>query len=195
MYVDPILWNEDNQLSANNIDILFKDETIHRMFFNGSAFVASQEDSTRFNQINGREMIGYFTKGSFTRLDVNGNGETVYFARDKGVISAVNKAESSNLTITIRDSEVVSIMFREKPITTLFPIDKVELQDVMLKGFSWHIDKRPTRREDIIPDGLNTEFYIPVEEKALLYREKRRNPAESIDSTGLNYQLLEKEEN
>jgi hypothetical protein len=140
-------------------------------------------------------MIGYFTKGSFTRLDVNGNGETVYFARDKGVISAVNKAESSNLTITIRDSEVVSIMFREKPITTLFPIDKVELQDVMLKGFSWHIDKRPTRREDIIPDGLNTEFYIPVEEKALLYREKRRNPAESIDSTGLNYQLLEKEEN
>ncbi|PKP38930.1 MAG: hypothetical protein CVT98_04140 [Bacteroidetes bacterium HGW-Bacteroidetes-15] len=190
MYNDPILWNEDNQLSANNIDIVFKDDNIHKMLFKGSAFVVSQEDTIRFNQIRGREMVGFFKNGALTRLDVNGNGETVYFARDKGVISAVNKAEGSRLTITLRDNAVVSIMFREKPIATLFPIDKAELQDVMLKGFSWQIEKRPTSNESIIPEGLNPNFYIQIENKAKLYRAKKQNPAESVDSSGLNYKLL-----
>ena len=185
MYSEPIIWNEDNQLSADNINILFKNENIHRMFFNGSSFIASQEDSTRFNQIKGREMIGYFTQGKLTRLDVIGNGETVYFGRDQGEISMVNKAESSRLTISIRDNKVTNIMFREKPSATLFPIDKVELQDVMLRGFAWQIDKRPKRKEDVIPKGLNIDFYILQEKKAVEFKDKRENPAESIETAGL----------
>lgn len=185
MYNEPIIWNEDNQLTANNISILFKNENIHRMFFNGSAFITSQEDDTRFNQIKGREMIGYFTQSKLTRLDVNGNGETVYFGRDQGVISMVNKAESSRLTISISDNKVTNIMFREKPSATLFPIEKVELQDVMLRGFAWHIAKRPVSKEDIIPNGLNINFYIPIENTANQLREKRENPAESLDQAGL----------
>lgn len=192
MYNDPILWNEDNQLSANNIDIQFKNETMHRIFFVGSAFIASQEDSTRFNQIRGREMVGFFTEGVLSRLDINGNGETVYFARDKEVITAVNKAESSRLTINIKDNKVASIMFREKPIANLLPIDKAELQDVMLKGFAWHIDKRPIDKQSVIPKGLNPNFYIEIERKALLYRSKKQNPAESVDSSGLKYNVEEK---
>lgn len=190
MYNDPILWNEDNQLSANSINIQFKNETIHRIFFVGSAFITSQEDSIRFNQIRGREMVGFFTNGVLSRLDVNGNGETVYFARDKGVISAVNKAESSRLSINIKDNEVVSIMFREKPIANLIPIEKAELQDVMLKGFAWHDDKRPKEKENVIPAGLNPSFYHEIESKALYYKEKRQNPAESVDSTGLKYNVF-----
>ncbi|MDD2549356.1 MAG: OstA-like protein [Bacteroidales bacterium] len=104
MHIEPILWNENNQLTANDVKILFKNQNISQMNFNGSSFVASQEDSTRFNQIKGREMVGYFTKGALSKLDINGNGETVYYIRDKGEIVGVNKAVSSNLSIGIRDN-------------------------------------------------------------------------------------------
>lgn len=181
MYIEPIIWNENNQLTANDVKILFKNQSISQMNFNGSSFVASQEDSTRFNQIKGREMVGYFTKGALSKLDINGNGETVYYIRDKGEIVGVNKAVSSNLTIGIRDNEVTNIMFRDKPVATLYPIDKVELQDIMVKGFMWHIDKRPKSSQSIIPSGLNLSFYKPIEQKANSYRILKVQPAYSLN--------------
>jgi len=181
MHKEPILWNYENQLTADNVSIEFKNETIHRMKFTGSSFVTSQEDSIRFNQIKGREMVGFFIAGKLTRLDVNGNGETVYYGREEGEIVGVNKAEGSRLSISVRDNQVVNIMFRESPVATLFPIDKVELQDVMIKGFAWHTDKRPKSPQSVIPPGLDVNFYIPILSRATMYREKKRNPAESLD--------------
>ena len=188
MHKEPILWNETNQLTADDVNVQFKNDNISRMNFSGSSFVVSQEDSTRFNQIKGREMIGYFTKGALTRLDINGNGETVYFIRDKGEIVGVNKALSSNLSIGIRQNEVASIMFRDKPVATLFPIDRVELQDVMVDGFKWHNDKRPISAQDIIPQGLNLLFYIPIEQKANRYRALRAEPANSLNEIHFDVQ-------
>jgi lipopolysaccharide export system protein LptA len=180
MYVDPILWNEENQLTADNVSIAFKNEMIHRINFIGSSFICSQEDSIRFNQIKGREMIGFFSNNKLTRLDVNGNGETVYFARDKGVINYVNRAESSRLSINVRDNQVVSIMFREKPTTILYPIDKVDPQEVTLKGFTWHIDKRPKTKEEVFPNNFNPNFFIPIQDLANKYRLQRKDPAKSL---------------
>jgi lipopolysaccharide export system protein LptA len=181
MHIEPILWNENNQLTANDVKILFKNQNISQMNFNGSSFVASQEDSTRFNQIKGREMVGYFTKGALSKLDINGNGETVYYIRDKGEIVGVNKAVSSNLSIGIRDNEVTNIMFRDKPVATLYPIDKAELQNIMVKGFMWHIDKRPKSSQSSIPSGLNLSFYKPIEQKANSYRVLKVQPAYSLN--------------
>ncbi|MFP4556238.1 MAG: OstA-like protein [Bacteroidales bacterium] len=187
MHKSPILWNESHQLSANDIKILFKNENIDRMEFYGASFVCSQEDSTKFNQIKGREMIGYFQNGNLVKIDVNGNGETVYYIRDKEKLSAVNKAESSRLSIAIRDNKVSSIMFKNEPNATLFPIAKVELQDVMLSGFVWHNSKRPLSKGSIFPENFNPDFYIPIETKANLYRQKKTSPAKSLtDFTGSN---------
>lgn len=181
LHKSPVLWNDENQLTADKVNIQFKNKNIHRMEFSGSSFVVAQEDSTRFNQIKGREMVGFFNQGKLTRLDVNGNGETVYFARDKGEIVGVNKAVSSNLSIGINQNKISSIMFRDSPVATLYPIEKVELQDVMLTGFAWHIDKRPGSPIDIIPQGLDINFYTSIHQKATKYRSEKRNPAQSLN--------------
>ncbi|MDD3892416.1 MAG: OstA-like protein [Bacteroidales bacterium] len=180
MYVSPIIWNEENQLSSDKLDILFKNETINRMYFNGSAFICSQEDSIHFNQIRGKEMEGFFNAGRLTKIDVKGNGQTAYYVRDKGKLSAVNKAESSNLTINLNDNKVSSIMFRDTPKATLFPIQNINIKEVTLKGFAWQNDKRPKSENEIIPKGLNLGFYIPIENKANLFRDKKKNPAEKL---------------
>ena len=191
MYVEPILWNDANQLTANDVNIMFRNENIYKMNFKGTSFIASQEDSTRFNQIKGRDMVGHFTAGKLSRLDVSGNGETVYFIREKDDIVAVNKAVSSSLSIGIRDNQVTSIMFRDKPVATLYPIDKVELPEVMVKGFAWHAEKRPKSRNSIIPEGLDIKFTNSTETKANQYRMLKKNPAVSIEPAGLKYELVE----
>ncbi len=181
MHREPILWNESNQLSADDVNIQFKNQNISQMNFKGSSFVASQEDSTRFNQIKGREMTGFFIKGVLSRLDIKGNGETVYFIRDKGEIVGVNKAVSSSLSIGIRNNQVANIMFRDKPVATLFPVEKVELQDVMTSGFVWHNSKRPKSPQSIIPENLNLLFYEPIEQRANSYRDLKTQPAFSLN--------------
>ena len=180
MHIDPILWNEDNQITANYINIFFKNEVVHQMNFMGNAFVCSQEDSLKFNQIKGREIVGFFSNGNLRRLDVNGNGETVYFIRDQDVITTVNRAESSRLSIHILNNQVTSILFRENPIANLFPLDKAAPEDVMIRGFQWHNDKRPLSKFDIIPKNLDLSFHIPAQERANFDRDKKNYPVESL---------------
>jgi len=180
MYVNPIIWNQENQLTADHIKGLYKNNKIHKMFFNGSSFISSQEDSLRFNQIKGKNMEAHFKDGKLRKLDVLGNGQTVYFVRDKGQIIAANRAEAVNLSIMISNNVVTSILFRSKPTATLFPIDKIVHEDITLAGFMWHSDLRPKGKKDITPENLNPNFYKPIESKALFYKNLKKNPAESL---------------
>jgi len=180
MHVNPYVWNQDNQLSADHIVSRYKNNFIDKMFFKGSAFICSQEDSSRFNQIKGKEMEAFFREGKLSKLDVMGNGQTVYYVRDKGQIVAANRAESVNLSISIREGTVSSILFRSKPTATLFPIDKVAYEDVTLVGFTWNSGLRPKSKYEIVPDGLNIGNHSIVEKKANLYRSLKRSPAETL---------------
>lgn len=180
MYVNPIIWNEENQLTADKISALYKDNKIHRMYFRGSAFISSQEEDKRFNQIKGKQMEAYFRDGKLRKLDVTGNGQTVYFVRDKGKIVAANRAESVNLSIMISNNTVTSILFRSKPTATLFPINKAEPEDLLLVGFQWHNDIRPKGKREIIPQDLTPYKYKPVEGKAMFYKNLKKNPAETL---------------
>lgn len=180
MFSKPLVWNDVNQLTGNTIDVLFKDEVVHRMFFYGDAFVASQEDSIHFNQISGKQMKGFFSHGQLTKLDVNGNAETIYYGRDKGVLSAVNRAESTNLSIYIVENQIANIMFREEPKAVLYPIDDVQLKEVTLKNFAWYSHKRPQNSEEIIPFWIDFEHFKRSELQALESKSKKMNPATSL---------------
>ncbi len=181
MYTHPIVWNEENQLTGQLLDILFKDELIHKMHFRGEAFIASQEDSVHFNQVAGKEMEGFFTNGSLKRLEVKGNGQTIYYGREKGRLSAVNRAESTNLTITIVDNKVSGIMFRQEPHATLFPIKDVNVKELTLKGFVWHSEKRPLGPKDILPKWVKFDHFTNSETQANRHRNQKKNPATVLD--------------
>ena len=162
MFESPVLWNENNQISSNFIKAFTEvGNKIRRMDFEGSAFFIKQEDNINYNQIKGKTMIAHFTDGSITKLDVNGNGQAVYFLRDQGVIAAVNKAESSNLIAafkindTTKKSGISKISFKIKPVSAFYPIEKVDYEEITLKGFHWLNQKRPYSKFSIIPKGLD----------------------------------------
>ncbi len=155
-FVEPVLWSENNQMTADFIKgYSSKDNKLRRMDFEGNAFSVAQEDSINFNQIRGKVMVAHFVKGQLDRLDVKGNGQAVYFLRDQGVIAAVNKAESSDLVARFKNRKVTRITFQVKPVSTFYPIEKVEREEITLKGFHWLDNIRPKNKFEIIPKGLD----------------------------------------
>lgn len=88
-----------------------------------NAFVIGPEDTASYNQIKGRHMTGYIKDNKLYRIDVEGNGQTIYYPKEEGEVIGVNKAESSNLTILLEEQEVTGIILRNQPSGNLNPPD------------------------------------------------------------------------
>lgn len=146
----PILWSEENQLTAQRIDILTKNKSVDRIFLDNTAFIASQADTGKYNQIKGKIMTGYFKESELKKIIVEGNGETLYYVQeDKEGLIGINKAEATNLLIFINKNKFEKISFISSPVSVLHPPDKISDADLLLKDFLWHSDRRPLYKEDI----------------------------------------------
>jgi lipopolysaccharide export system protein LptA len=146
----PILWNEINQLTADTVYIQMANNEIEKLFLNKAAFIVSQEDSLHFNQLKGKKITGYFYKSELKKIDIRGNGESIYFAADDdSAYIGVNKAVCTDMLIYLDSNEVQSITFIAQPVATLYPVNEIPWQELQLKGFKWFGDKRPKRKEDI----------------------------------------------
>lgn len=150
LYRDPILWSEENQLTADSMWIQNRNNRIDKLYMKDNSMIVSQVDSGMYNQIKGRYMTGYFQEQKLHRVYVEGNGQTIYFAGEDGAKPEnVNKAKASNLIIKIAKNKVKDITFLTQPDATLWPLHLVNLSDLKLDGFSWREKDRPEKMEDI----------------------------------------------
>lgn len=149
LYQKPILWSGENQLSAEEMRILTNSGKLFNLKLIRSAFIVSREDSIKFNQIKGKEMKGHFTNNQLTSIKVEGNGQTIYYAKDNDKYIGVNRAECSDLLIKINADKVQSVMFYTLPDATLFPMNELNPKELILKDFFWDPDNRPITKNDI----------------------------------------------
>lgn len=149
LYGDPVLWSDANQLTSDSIRVNTGKKSIKSLELFGTGFIVSQEDSLRYNQIRGKYMKGYFNDNKLYRVDVEGNGQTIYFAKEKQELKAVNRADCSDLRILLKDNQIDRITFLTKPEATLYPLDKIDVKELKLKDFSWRIKQRPLTFKDI----------------------------------------------
>jgi hypothetical protein len=149
MYYGPVIWSDVNQLTADSIHILTANRNLDMMKLYSTPFIISMVDSSKFNQIKGKNMIGYFRKNQLYKIDVNGNSQTIYYPKDKDEIIGVNKAVSSNLVIFVENKKVKKIKFYPKPEATLYPLDQAPKDELILKGFIWLDKYRPKNEDDI----------------------------------------------
>ncbi|OFX86803.1 MAG: hypothetical protein A2W99_06895 [Bacteroidetes bacterium GWF2_33_16] len=151
MYREPIIWSEGSQLTANFVEIHTKNRKMDKFYLNEEAFIVSQEevDTARFNQIRGKEMIGYIRNNKLFKVDVFGNGQTIYFTKDEkeNEIVGVNIAESSDIIIYMNNNRPDKINMIKQPAGTLYPLE--ELIETKLKGFQWFEHLRPKEKNEI----------------------------------------------
>jgi hypothetical protein len=94
-------------------------------------------------------MKGFFKANDLYLIKVEGNGQTIYYDKDKGKIKAVNRADCSNLNIYLKDKKMSRIIFITKPEATLYPLSQVDVKDLKLKDFTWRGRERPLSIADI----------------------------------------------
>jgi lipopolysaccharide export system protein LptA len=168
LFVDPILWADVHQLSADKIEYRpHKPGTdIARLDNNG--FIISKEDSVKFNQISGKVLIGYIIKKELKIIEVNGNAIALYYLKNKDRYSGMNKMESSKINVYMLKSKIDSISFFPKPEGKLTPLKDLISEDTKLKGFTWRESEKPKNRFDLFPlDEKRKKIAGPEKKPAL----------------------------
>ena len=139
----PILWTKSNQLTADTIKLLVRNNTVDKMYLINSAFIISlnKTDLKSYDQLKGKIMTGYLSDGHLKKIFVNGNAETLYYVReDDGSLIGIDKAESSDIS---------SIVYLVKPTETLYPEKDLPESERKLKNFKWYSEERPKSKMDI----------------------------------------------
>jgi len=150
MFKDPIVWAQGNQVTADTISIESQNNAIKYLHFRTNAFLCSREDSTLYNQIKGRNMLGHVNDNHLDKLDIIGNGETLYFPRDEhGIIIGMNVAKSSSISIDLIGQKIDQILFTKKPDGNMYPLFDIINQKRFLKDFEWRDNLRPKTKDDI----------------------------------------------
>lgn len=163
MFTQPIIWSSRSQISANYIEMINRTKDPDEVHMMEDAFIISmEEDSVRFNQIKGKNMIGYIRNNELNKIDVNGNGESNYYASDKSGVIGLNKAQSSNITIYMNKGKVKKISFIKSPDGELKPIAELQEGDKILPGFNWQDEIRPKNKEDIFRHPVPAAATTPV---------------------------------
>ncbi|MBN2638097.1 MAG: hypothetical protein JXR65_03300 [Bacteroidales bacterium] len=150
LFTNPVLWSGKNQLSADTIFINISKNQVDSMTMAHNAFIIDQDSTDYFNQIKGRDMVAYFRNNRIYLIVVDGNAQSVYWARDdhKKLIG-INKAESGFMHIHVKENQIVGINYIDKPSETLYPKEKLPGDVKKLRGFNWKADIRPKNKEDI----------------------------------------------
>ena len=152
MYKNPVLWNTNYQLSGDTINAYMNDSTIEKADIIGYAFVATQEDSIAgyYNQLSGKELNAFFANGEIRKVDVKGNVESAFYPTDSdSLMIGLNRAESSFLTIYVKNRKLEKLIMWPSPKGSLTPLIEIKPEDRFLKNFRWQIDSRPKNGKDI----------------------------------------------
>ncbi len=150
LHKSPILWNELNQIVGNTIRIKMKNDNVDRVYVDDNALIIAEEDENSFNQIAGRNMIGYMQDGRLRKISVSGSAQTIYYVKDKDNAIGTNKAESAYLTIFLNaENQAEKIVMSPQSGGILYPSFKNDDHIVKLSSFILHTEKRPKNQFDI----------------------------------------------
>lgn len=145
MYKKPLMWIDDYQISSDSIEFLFFDETINKIFMNSNPIMISQIDSLDFNQIKGKKMTAFMKKNQIKFINVIGNGESIYYLKDKKNKIGLNYIQSSNLILHFNDKKLNNVIYKNMPISVTTPYNDIIESQRFLKDFNWKVKEKPSK--------------------------------------------------
>jgi len=150
-YRNPILWSDGSQQTGDTIHVFFKNNKIHNFQVLQNGFIVNIEgDSTKFNQVKGKVITGFFVDGEMRNMYVDGNAESIYYTKDnQGNYDNVNQTVSSRLRFKFLNKELTHIVTVREVEGAVDPMDKLT-KEPLLTGFTWKPELRPKSKADII---------------------------------------------
>lgn len=188
LFKDPVMWNQKSQITADSMVFYIANEELDRVFMKDKVFVVTQDTISNFNQMKGRTMVGYFEEGQMDKIDIEGNGESLYFALQSDTISqGINKTLSANIKLRFKDGTIQRVTYGIKPDGKFTPFQLITDENSRLEGFNWRFEEKPTMENinawrkpeeiDLKAENLFNEpdvkLLLPTEEDVRKSLEKR----------------------
>lgn len=127
LYIDPVLWNQDNQITSDVMKIYTENSKLQKAEFVGRPVMSSEIDTMTYNQVTGKLITAYFRNNKIYRNDVDGNVQTIYYMQEDDSPEPVGlmSIQSGAATYYIDNNTVEGITYRNQPVYSIFPMDKI----------------------------------------------------------------------
>ena len=167
MYRHAVLWNEDKQVSGNEINAHMNDSTMDWATLPNFGFLTQLVGETYFDQLSAKKIKAYFEKKEMRRMDADGNVQIIMYPMEND--STYNKhvsAEASYLRLDLKEKQKIDkiAMWPEVSgkVTPLFLLRK---SDMFLPEFKWYEHLRPMKPDDIFGFGDEMKELMAAPEK------------------------------
>jgi lipopolysaccharide export system protein LptA len=145
---DPILWSSGSQMTGTKIKATLVNNTIDKLHLDENAFILSLDSLNNFNQIKGNKLVANFEKGEIKTVNVDGSGQTIYYALtdDKKGLIGVNKILCAKMTMFFAEKNQLSDMsFDGEPDSKFIPPHEIKEPEVRLSGFKNRFGEIPAK--------------------------------------------------
>lgn len=205
LFQDPVMWNNKSQISADSMIFYIVNEQLDRVYLKDNGFVITQDTLFNSNQMKGRTLNGYFEDGQISRLDIDGNGESLYFALEGDTLTqGVNKTLSATIKLRFADGVITRVTYGVKPDGRFTPFQMLDEETSKLSGYNWRIEEKPSMEdiidwrkvEEVDPKAKNlfnlpdAQLRMPTEDEIRKSIEKR---TQTTGKRSLNPKLILKE--
>ena len=184
LHGDPLVWVDTTQFSGDSMWLVLKNKALDRIKIYKDAIILHESSPGIYDQTKGKLVTGIFKDDELKLMEIEGNGESIYFIQDDSMAYVGgNKSVCSKMIIYMRDSvnEVDHITFFTKPEATFTPFNMINLSSYLLEGFNWRIELKPNSVYDIVR-------YLPLYHYYLRLMEERSpsvvNAEENISVDG-----------
>lgn len=151
MYNDPIVWNVNQQLFGEEIQVFMKDSVIDYAHVINQAFsIEDLNEKDVYNQVSSLEMFAYFLNGEIHEAQAKDNVLVAYYPVDEADTSYVGlvSMETSELRMFMEKRKLQRI-WAPKSEGTMYPMSQIPPAKRYLEGFQWFDYVRPLSKLDI----------------------------------------------
>jgi hypothetical protein len=159
MYYNPVVWNEKNQMFGDTIKYSIIDSVTSQMELLLNAFVISDVyDEMEFNQVKGKNIIGFIRDQELVQVDVINNVELIYYVMDDDtLLIGINKMETNEMKMFLKNNEIEELRFYEYPDGKFWADKELPMDDRTLRDFRWLDAYRPKKIADIFTNPIPRE--------------------------------------
>ena len=149
----PVIWMDKNQISGEKLEFKIFEGEIYNMNVTDNSLIITKKDSIHFDQIKGNDINGFFEKNELKILDVNDNGQAIYYTLDESdsLINEINIISCESMRIFIKNNNIEKIKFNKKPNGKTKPLNN-EKENLYLENFKV-FPKKTYQEKYLEPNG------------------------------------------
>lgn len=151
LFTNPIAWAGGYQITGDTIFLYTKNKKPARLFVFENSLVVGKSNINMYNQIKGNTLNAYFKDGVIDYMRSKGSAEAVYYIKDDSMaMVGVNRVTRADIIDMIfLNKQLNKVVLRNDADGTMYPIRKVNLDDMKLRNFKWLEERRPKTKFEL----------------------------------------------